>query len=617
MKQQKNKVHILLVIAYTLAMAMLCTGCDKTALKKYDMAMYHVEEDASLYNFAEQIADMENVVATTMYGADAILICEEAMNGDELHRKLWLFSYLTGEKKLCSDLEITVGPEYQMTSYRFSVLSASPFVLCDMYEGNIYIYTDDLSDYSILSFEEYTMPSSMFVRADNFYFMDFNTCKVYRHGMEEFETVSKTLNYEMFRKEAQLVFEPDFNTSSFHLEGVSEDGSYLRLFAENLEDNEYYYYLYNTQTKKYEEIYQLDCNADVLWSSWEGDKSLVSVVPSAVARYEMIDYVEKRAYATKIEPEVVYSFVECDVDISVAQNYVLFYAVDEKDETITELFLWEYAKAESEAAENPPVKNQIAVPEEIDYAQLTDKAEMLEDKYGINIIMGENVTREFDAYDYEQVTDEERISFALEELEQALDAFPDGMCAEMSEDYAIGFNIYLCGTFTPKNEENISDAGAFFIFDSGYYNLAMNIMLENTEANVIHEMTHAIDDYFGFCGASEQLEADWQTCNPDGFMYLESYFGYEDLYEYTYADDYETIDDIYFVDSYACTFPSEDRSRIFEFFGSEFCKDDWLLKSESLRRKARMLLDYCTEYLECFSEDEEYGLKKKAEELGW
>ena len=56
------------------------------------------------------------------------------------------------------------------------------------------------------------------------------------------------------------------------------------------------------------------------------------------------------------------------------------------------------------------------------------------------------------------------------------------------------------------------------------------------------------------------------------------------------------LDDIYFIDTYSRTFPGEDRSRVFEFFGSESCKEDWLLESEPLRRKARVLLDYCRDF---------------------
>lgn len=616
MKKQRFGQCVWLVLCCVF-MLVASVGCSKIVERKYNIRDYQTENDASLYDLSQQLFEMENVVATAMYKEDQILICQDVTGEGGIYRKIWLFSYVTGEKKLCSNLKVSAGTDYQASAYRFSVLGTVPFVLCDRYESKIYIYTDDFSGYSIVSLEEYTMPSSMFVRPDGFYFMDFNTCKVYKHAMKEFASATKELDYKTFRNESQLIFTPDIHTASFQLEDVSPDGKYLRFFAEDLKEKEYCYYQYHVTDKEYKEKYQLDCNSSVLWKAWDESKCLNEVVPSAVSRYEWIDYEESFRYTTKIVPRVVYSMVQCDTNITEGQTHILFYAVEESTELITELFLWEYAKAESEVADVAPVKEYREIPAEIDYGTLTDRAEAIEEKYDVNIVMGENVTCDFEAYEYEQVVDETLIMDALEQLELALSAFPDGVCTEMASDYASGFHIYLCGAFTPKDSENISDAGAFYVFENGCYNLALDVTLGNTEPNVIHEMTHAIDNYFAFCGASEKLETDWNACNPEGFTYHESYFGYEDLYEYTYADDYETVDDIYFIDTYSRTFPGEDRSRVFEFFGSESCKEDWLLESEPLRRKARVLLDYCREYLECFRTDKTYGIKTKAEELGW
>ena len=616
MKKRKFWKYALAVLGCILILVSN-VGCNRIAEEKYKIQNYRTEADVSLYNVSPQFSEMENVVVTAMYKEDQILICQDLEDEGDVYRKIWLFSYLTGEKELCSNLKVSAGTDYQASAYRFSVLGTVPFVLCDRYESKIYIYKDDFSAYSTISLEEYAMPSGMFVRSSGFYFMDFDTCKVYRHEMTEFSDTEKEMDYKTFRETAQLIFTPDVQATSFQLEDVSADGNCLRFFAENLRDNEYYYYLYHVPDKEYKELYQLDYNASVCWSSWDGSKYLNEVVPSAVSRYEWIDYTESFRYTTKVEPQVVYSMVQCDTNIMDGQKYILFYVVDETTELITELFLWEYAKAESEVADVAPVKEYGELPVEIDYADLTDKAEVIEEKYNVNIVMGENVTCDFDAYEYEQVSDETMIADALEQLELALDAFPDGMCTELALDYASGFNIYLCGTFVPKDSENISDAGAFYTFENGCYNLAVDVTLGNTEANVIHEMTHAIDDYFFFCGASEQLEKDWSACNPNGFAYLNSYFGYEELSEYTCWDDYESVHDIYFVDAYSCTFPGEDRSRVFEYFGSETYKEDWLLDSEPLRRKAGVLLDYCSKYLECFRTDKIYGIKTKSEEVGW
>lgn len=616
MKKQKFGQYVLAFLCCAFMMA-VSAGCERNAEPEYNIEDFQTTDDVSLYNVSQQLSEMQNVIVTAMYKEDRILICQDVEMEGEIYRKIWLFSYLTGEKELCSNLKVSARTDYQTSAYRFSVLGTIPFVLCDMYESKIYIYTDDFSSYSTVSLEEYTMPSGMFVRSSGFYFMDFNTCKVYRHEMTKFADEVKEIDYKAFREESQMIFAPDIHTASIHLEDVSKDGKELRFFAENLMDNEYYYYRYCVPDKEYKEIYQMKYNASALWCAFDGDRYLNEVVPSAVSRYEWIDYTEKLRYTTKVEPEVVYNMVHCDTNIMDGQKYILFYVVDETTEFITELFLWEYEKAEREAVDIAPEKEYGELPVEVEYTNLTDKAELLEEKYDVNIVMGENVTCDFDAYEYEKVVDEAMISDALDQLEVAFNAFPDGICAEMTSDYASGFHIYLCGTFTPKDSENISDAGAFYTFENGCYNLAVDVTLGNTEANVIHEMTHAIDDYFSFCGASEQLEKDWSACNPNGFAYLNSYFGYEELSEYTCWDDYESVHDIYFVDAYSCTFPGEDRSRVFEYFGSETYKEDWLLDSEPLRRKAGVLLDYCSKYLECFRTDKIYGIKTKSEELGW
>ncbi len=612
-----KRIHRLFLMICLSVLAFSCSGCEKIAHEAYNIEDYSTQEDASLYSFTEQLEGMENVVVAAMYGEDSILFYEELLDGNMLNKKVWLFSYLTGEKQLCSDFSLTVETDYMTAPDRFDVLSTQPFVLMDVYGGEIHIYKDDFSGCSTIAFEEYTTPNGMFVRDGKIFIMDFITNKVYAHDLDEYSTSEVRTNYKTFRDESVCVFEPDFNIANCNLEDVSSDGGFLRIFAECQRENEYYYYIYNIKTQEFEEKYRFDDERDIRWNAWDYGKDLEMIQPSAVDRFRFTDYAEGKAYETKIEPQVIYSYVQWDDNISETRDKLLFYVVDENGEKVTEIFLWDYAKAECEEADRQVQRIVAEIPQEIDYAHLSDKAEILEEKYGLNIIMGENVTCDFDAYEYEQEVDEERIAYALDEFEKAMSAFPDGMCEEMAADYAIGFNVYLCGKFSPKNDENISDAGAFFVFDNGYYNLAMDINLDNLEPNLIHEMTHAIDNYFVYCGAFEQLEEEWQDCNPDGFMYLESYFDYEDEHEYTFYDDFEDINEVYFVDEYAKTFSTEDRSRVFENFGSEYNEGGWVLESEPLRRKARLLLDYCTEYLECFRVDEEYGLKEKAEELGW
>ncbi len=612
-----RRVYKFLLTVCATILVFSSVGCEKSAVETYHMDDYIMQEDASLYSFTEQLADMKNVVATEMYGEDSILLYEELLEGNTLNKKVWLFSYITGEKKMLSDLVVNAEPDYMSGPDRFEVLSTNPFVLMDIYGGEIHIYKDDFSGYSIVAFEEYTTPNGMFVRNGNLYLMDFGTSKVYAHNLEEYRNSEVRTNYKTFREESVCVFVPDFNIGNCCLEDVSDDGNLLRIFAECQKENEYYYYIYNIEKQEFEEKYRFEDTRYTVWSAWDYGKDLEMIQPSAVDRFRFTDYASGKAYETKIEPKVVYSYVQWGKGLWEKSDKVLFYVIDENNANISELFLWDYAKAQGEDADRQEERIVSEIPKEIDYADLTQRAETLEEKYGLNIIMGENVTCDFDAYAYEQMVDEERISYALDEFEKAIDAFPDGMCEEMASDYALGFNVYLCGKFSPKNSDNISDAGAFFVFDNGYYNLAMDINLDNLEPNLIHEMTHAIDEYFAYCGVLDQLNEEWDGCNPEGFEYLNSYFGYEEEHEYTFYDDFDDINDVYFADEYAKTYPTEDRSRVFENFGSEYNEGIWLLESQPLRRKARLLLDYCTQYMECFSTDEEYGLKEKAEELGW
>lgn len=609
--------NIWLTVLLLVLQVCICSGCE--TIVPYSVERQRMEQDASLYSFADQIADLEHIVCATRYDEDEILLYEELLEDNLLRKKVWLFSYLTGEMQLKNECEVTVKSNYQVTSERFLVYHNNPFVLMDTYADKIYIYTDDLNAYSTIDMKRKETALNVYACDAGFYVMDTKTCKVYFNTLEEFKTTPKDVDYEYLRENSKVVWASDVNMTSCSLEDVSRDGTMLRLYAQSLIDHEFYYFDYDIAKEEYGEVYRLSEEDEKLWQSWDYVYGLKEVTPSAVPRFSYIDYEEGKEYTCKIETENIYSYVRadrmyCRGEEPVQQDMVLFYVVDEKEENIVDVLLWDYKMAETNTLRGMTEKIKSAYPKEIEYEELTEKAEALEEKYGIDIVMGDNVVCEFEAYDYQRVTDEERINYALEQLEKALAAFPDGMCEEMIGDESLGFRVYLCGTFTPKNEENISDAGAFFVYDNDCYNLAVDIMLYNTEANVIHEMTHALDTYFGFLDVLDDLDRDWEACNPEGFAYLNSYFDYEESYEYTYYEVFENIDGIYFCDTYSKTYPGEDRSRVFEYFGASAYESDPVLESAALQKKAGLLLDYCRQYLKCFREDEEYGLKTRIEE---
>ncbi len=616
-KQNSNSINytrnIGMLILFVLV-ALFCNGCQNMA--PYDMEDYQLEYDKSLYQFGGQLEEMPNLVAVTSYGESEILLYEEWREEQQLHKKIWLFSYLTGEKKLCSEFIQSENTHYQATSDRFEVLHSKPFVLMDTYANKMYIYNEELSDYSTVKFRQKEQILEPCGNSDAFYFMDTRTCKVYKNSLREFENNCREIDYETLCEESELLYKPDYNMSYASVRAMSEDGKKLCLNAQSMIDQKQYDYIYDMETRCYEEIYErLDEYGDI-WNSWDYDYGFREIKPSAYPRYSFADYKTGIEYIVKIEPEIVYSHVEIARETLDTSDRMLFYVVDEDQEQIVDVLLWDYQKAEPRTLYKHIEKKPVDFPREIDYGELTRKAEALEEKYAVNIIMGENVVCEFEAYDYLHMTEREQIKNALSEIERAFEIFPDGMCKEMVSEQALGFNIYLCGNLMSKSEENISEAGAFFTHTNGYYHLALNLSSGSVEANFVHEMTHAIDKFFETIGVLEELNQEWSKCNPEGFDYLYSYFEYEDKIENTYADTFEHIDEVYFCDTYSKTFPTEDRSRVFEWFGTSCYEEDPVLESEALKKKAKLLLRYCEKHMECFRMDEEYGLKHRAKELG-
>jgi hypothetical protein len=113
--------------------------------------------------------------------------------------------------------------------------------------------------------------------------------------------------------------------------------------------------------------------------------------------------------------------------------------------------------------------------------------------------------------------------------------------------------------------------------------------------NLIHEMSHVIDNKLMDMGLIDELNEQWSECNPEGFEYYDSYMGYEGDWTYTaYSDEYyEDMDaeKIYFYDDYAKTYPGEDRARIME----NFYDWDWVesyYNSSHFQAKIGIYLDF-------------------------
>lgn len=195
-------------------------------------------------------------------------------------------------------------------------------------------------------------------------------------------------------------------------------------------------------------------------------------------------------------------------------------------------------------------------------APLYKKAEQLWDKYGVAVLIADKVssytgTAEL-CYDYKKIED------SLGLIEKCLECYPKDFFREFSGEY-IGATpcIQIVGTggtagvfydgdeykivqidvndYCP--EENPDDTGAFFCYTLHHEigHMISFTMLERAEMSVFPLM-----------------EDRWNSFNPDDFEYVGFYDDEKESELYSKDDNSE-----YFVFSYACSTPEEDRAIIF------------------------------------------------------
>lgn len=193
----------------------------------------------------------------------------------------------------------------------------------------------------------------------------------------------------------------------------------------------------------------------------------------------------------------------------------------------------------------------------------------LENHYGVTIYIGAEADRYFPDYRLEVVEDEELIQKNLEELEAALGQYPEGFFKQLLNDQVHTIGFYLGGRLSATNDYSLSEAGAFACVYGQEQILAFDLRQYSTTRNLYHEMAHAIDRKIEAAALNGQCtfsEDDWKAMNPPGFSYDYSYVeqSYDPAYTAlsVYDRDYRQV---YFIDSYAKTFPTEDRARLMEY----------------------------------------------------
>ena len=196
-----------------------------------------------------------------------------------------------------------------------------------------------------------------------------------------------------------------------------------------------------------------------------------------------------------------------------------------------------------------------------DLADVNDKATTLENTYGIEIYLGEEVPEMIGEYYTEQITDHDQLDYALDLLESIFSSYPENFFPQLIYGGNQGLRVYLSGKITADQEGLLSEAGAY-VTDLNYYKV-MVLCLDQAfdwEYVVSHEISHIIDKrlelYSSYNPDALYSEEGWNSFNPEGFSYLNTYDNYGDATQYIQYPEY-------FVENYAVTYPTEDRAMLF------------------------------------------------------
>lgn len=187
---------------------------------------------------------------------------------------------------------------------------------------------------------------------------------------------------------------------------------------------------------------------------------------------------------------------------------------------------------------------------------LEHEAQLLEDKYGVAILVGNQCDTVFSHFTASYATDYEKVSGILKTLDYILGRYPEGFFRQLCTQERSGIRIHLIQDLWANNEDLYGgDYGGFSQDLLDHYILVLDVDA-TWEELYYHELTHIIDMHIALDAAKREdalfSEEGWNALNPDWFP--------------GYADDYmnlpELQEDGWFVDPYGAINPQEDRAQV-------------------------------------------------------
>ncbi len=245
--------------------------------------------------------------------------------------------------------------------------------------------------------------------------------------------------------------------------------------------------------------------------------------------------------------------------------------------TVTETVIPDQLKPEIEESWDPnSMKPGECLPE---LADLRQRADQMEEEYGVQIYISEECTNYLDSYVIMPESDYDTVQQALDVLEGVLAKYPEGFFEQFQAPNIEGIAIYLAGTIMGRSEGVLDYAGGLQTETEAH----LAVVLDSRDPYSLtftlhHELGHAIESKINYYSQAWIVAEEWAELNPDsqvyGDCYLYSYDSYtervpENLNQFIYMMGDPA--DAYFVDDYSLTYPTEDRARLFEYVMNTDC----------------------------------------------
>ncbi len=599
---------------------------------------YAVEASAGLYDLSS-LAEIDGLTLKCASWIDDSHILLVYLSGD--YDSIYLYS-LSTENGVNKELHHWDGCDMTYELQYLEIVSADPVIICDQASQIFYVYDPNTGgDYVI----------SPYADSDTHY-----TNTAGNHGLYAVSLDSGAIEYVDRNNTRTVVWEPQENApySFTSIIFASDDGRYLICYGTDIYTLSSGYYVLDTQTgmpvghfSYYSSIKMLD---DMIYSMDYNDGELVWEVrqyddPTNVSRYN----VPCEQYPSLFEPQgdtiwtgicvedsVVlsqYSLQDCEQTYSASLTIGIesgclfsreFSISPDSSKLVFVAGIWDsfdrvYMWVPSESfvthdflgcsTYEDPQDYSFALSEWSEDDEITLLIREIYEKHGINVICGEDVRVDFGDYVTATCSDRFEIIDSLNSLAHTLNRYPEGFFEYLVSDYYLsGINIYLTGKISPAADTSIDNAAAFANTISDYQIIAMDITCySDEESTIYHEFSHAIYNRITFEENRDQREYFDEnyffTLNPPGFEYYYSYLdengnGYDWVGSSVntgsdYYLDYD-LNNVYFVDTYSKTYPTEDLARLLEYAMPEGYQLEYM-QSPHIRAKLDYYCDVISE----------------------